>query len=422
MDDRNHQNDTIMKIFANLNFLRRALTIFLLMFGVLLFAGTAAGFGATGTEAITSLIGAEDSLLVVDPDGRIIISKNDTKKLIPASILKIFTSLVAMHYLGSEHHYRTEFFIDNNSNLKIKGFGDPLLISEIVREISHLLATLLGQSTIINDLIVDDSYFRQPLTIPGISSSSQPYDAPNGALCVNFNTVFFKHTKSGYISAEPQTPLLPYVEKKISNQKLKVGRIVLSHIENENTVYAGRLFEYFLKQEGVQFSGNVKPGKVNHSRDKLIFRYTSRFSLAQIISKLLEHSNNFTTNQLIISAGIEAAGPPGNLEKGVAAAMAYAAKELAIDDMTIVEGSGISRQNRVSALQMMHVLEAFEPNFVMLRQQGRDFYKTGTLHGINTRAGYIASQNGGRYRYVVMVNTKGKSTKPIMRQLLQLLK
>jgi D-alanyl-D-alanine carboxypeptidase/D-alanyl-D-alanine-endopeptidase (penicillin-binding protein 4) len=69
----------------------------------------------------------------------------------------------------------------------------------------------------------------------------------------------------------------------------------------------------------------------------------------------------------------------------------------------------------------MAVLEAFEPNFVLLRQQGRDFYKTGTLNGIRTRAGYIASQNGGRYRYVVMLNTSGKSTRPIMRQLLQIL-
>ncbi|MFC1881697.1 D-alanyl-D-alanine carboxypeptidase/D-alanyl-D-alanine-endopeptidase [Thermodesulfobacteriota bacterium] len=410
-----------IEIAAKLNLFRRIVTIFLLIFGVTYFVGAATGFAATGTEAITSLIGAEDSLLVVDPNGSIIISKNDTKKLIPASILKIFTSLVAIHYLGPEHHYRTEFFIDNNSNLKIRGFGDPLLTSEIVREISHLLAALLGQSNVINDLIVDDSYFNQPLTVPGISSSSQPYDAPNGALCVNFNTVFFKQTESGYISAEPQTPLLPYAEKKISTRELKAGRIVLSHVENENTVYAGKLFEYFLKQEGVQFSGNVKLGKVNLSHDKLIFRYTSRFSLAQIISKLLEHSNNFTTNQLLISAGIKAFSPPGNLEKGVEAALAYASKELEIDDMTIVEGSGISRQNRVSAGQMLRILEAFEPNFVLLRQQGRDFYKTGTLHGINTRAGYIASQNGGRYRYVVMVNTQGKSTKPIMRQLLKIL-
>jgi D-alanyl-D-alanine carboxypeptidase/D-alanyl-D-alanine-endopeptidase (penicillin-binding protein 4) len=410
-----------MDIVAKLGLLRRIITIFVLLFGVVPSVGAAAGFGATGTEAITALIGAEDSIMVVDPNGSIIISKNDTKKLIPASTLKIFTALVAIHYLGPEHRYRTEFFIDDHSNLKIKGFGDPLLTSEIVQEISRLLAALLGRSTTINDLIVDDSYFNQPLTIPGISSSSQPYDAPNGALCVNFNTVFFKQTESGYISAEPQTPLLPYAEKKISNRELQAGRIVLSHVENENTVYAGKLFEYFLKQEGVPFSGKVKLGKVNQSRDKLIFRYTSRFSLAQIISKMLEHSNNFTTNQLFISAGIKAFSPPGNLEKGVAAALAYASSELEIDDMTIVEGSGISRQNRVSAEQMLRILAAFEPNFLLLRQQGRDFYKTGTLHGISTRAGYIASQNGGRYRYVVMVNTQGKSTRPIMRQLLKFL-
>jgi D-alanyl-D-alanine carboxypeptidase/D-alanyl-D-alanine-endopeptidase (penicillin-binding protein 4) len=410
-----------MKIVDSLNFCHKPGVSFLLTVAVVIFLGSSTGLGASGPEAVTSLIGAEDSILVVDPQGSIIIAKNDGKKLIPASILKLFTALVAFNYLGPDHRYRTEFFIDNNSNLKIKGYGDPLLISEIVREISRLLAALIGKGTIINDLVVDDSYFSQPLTIPGISSSSQPYDAPNGALCVNFNTVFFKHTHSGYISAEPQTPLLPYAEKKITNRKLNAGRIVLSHVNNENTIYAGKLFEYFLKQEGVQFSGDVKPGKVNHSHDKLIFRYSSRFSLAQIISKLLEHSNNFTTNQLLISTGIKAYGPPGNLEKGVEAALAYAVKELAIEDMTIAEGSGISRQNRVSAQQLIRVLEGFQPHFVLLRQKGRDFYKTGTLHGINTRAGFIASQNGGQYRYVVMVNTQGQSTRPIMRQLLKVL-
>jgi len=417
----NQPNDTRMKILAMPDFYRKAIATFLVSIWILAFGWTPPGFGATGAEAITSLIGAEDSLLVADPDGRIIISKNDTQKLIPASILKIFTSLTALHYLGPDHRYRTEFFIDDNFNLKIKGFGDPLLISEIVRDIARLLAALLGRATVINDVIVDDSYFSQPLTIPGISSSSQPYDAPNGALCVNFNTVFFKHTKSGYISSEPQTPLLPFAEKKIRKRKEKAGRIVLSHVEKENTVYAGNLFEYFLKQDGVQVNGDVRPGTVNHDRDKLIFRYTSRFTLTEIIAKLLAHSNNFTTNQLFISAGIEVFSPPGNLEKGVAAALAYASKELKIDDMTLVEGSGVSRQNKVSARQMMRILAAFEPNFVLLRQQGRDFYKTGTLSGVNTRAGYIASQNGGRYRYVVMVNTPGKSTRPIMRRLLRFL-
>ena len=410
-----------MKIVDSLNLFHKAVIFCLLTVSIVTILGFSTGYGATEKQAVLALIGAQDSLLVVDTNGEIVISKNHTQQLLPASILKLFTSLVAIHYLGPEYRYHTEFFIDKNSNLKIKGFGDPLLISEIVRDISRLLTALLGQTAIINDLVVDDTYFIQPLTIPGVSSSLQPYDAPNGALCVNFNTVFFKSSHSGYTSAEPQTPLLGFAEKIIHKRKLKTGRIVLSHVEKENTIYAGKLFEYFLKQEGVQIRGKVTPGKVNYTHDRLIFRYTSRFSLTEIISKLLEHSNNFTTNQLLITAGTKAFGPPGNLAKGVEAAMAYASRELAIADMTIVEGSGIARQNRVSARQMMRVLEAFEPNFVLLRQQGRDFYKTGTLHGINTRAGYITSKNGGRYRYVVMLNTPGKSTKPIMRQLLKVL-
>jgi D-alanyl-D-alanine carboxypeptidase/D-alanyl-D-alanine-endopeptidase (penicillin-binding protein 4) len=281
-----------------------------------------------------------------------------------------------------------------------------------------LLAGLIGSAAVINDLIVDDSYFNRPLTIPGISSSTQPYDAPNGALCVNFNTVFFKHTQSGYTSAEAQTPLLPFAENKIKLLKPKSGRIVLSHLEKENTIYAGRLFRYFLVRHGVQLRGTVKSGQVDKSADKLLYRYVSRFTLPQIIAKLLEHSNNFTTNQLLISCGIKKFGQPGNLEKGVAALVDFAADELHINDMKIIEGSGISRKNKVSANQMLRVLAEFKSHRKLLRRQGRQYYKTGTLYGINTRAGFIASSHGGFYRFVVMINTPGKSTKPVMRRLL----
>jgi len=376
---------------------------------------------AHGFESIKSLIGSHDALIISDSKGQTIISKNENKKLVPASILKLLTSLVALHYLGPDYRYATEFYLDRHSNLKIKGFGDPLLISEIINDIAARLCELIGGSAVINDLVVDDSYFNQPLTIPGISSSSQPFDAPNGALCVNFNTVFFKRRQSGYISAEAQTPLLPYAEKKIRARNLKNGRFILSHRENENAIYAGKLFQYFLKQHGVEFSGTVTPGRVNETGDKLIYRYVSRFSLTQIISKLLEHSNNFTTNQLFITSGLEALGPPGNLGKGVAAALDYTSNVLDIKNLSIVEGSGISRRNRISAHQMLRVLDEFEPHHRLMRKKGREFYKTGTLYGVNTRAGYIADGNGGLYRYVVMINTPGKSTNPIMRKLLKIL-
>ncbi|MCK4620156.1 MAG: D-alanyl-D-alanine carboxypeptidase, partial [Desulfobacterales bacterium] len=63
---------------------------------------------------MVNLIGDHDAVLVADHQGRIIVSKNADKKLIPASTLKILTSLVAIHYLGPDYRFITEFYLDNN--------------------------------------------------------------------------------------------------------------------------------------------------------------------------------------------------------------------------------------------------------------------------------------------------------------------
>ena len=360
-------------------------------------------------------------MLVADPRGQILFSKHAEEKLIPASILKIFSSLVALQFLGNDYRFPTEFYLDEQSNLKIKGYGDPLLISEVVAKIAQVLAVLLKNTQPLNDLVLDDSYFEQPLTIPGVNSSSQPFDAPNGALCVNFNTVNFERTTEGYISAEPQTPLLPYVVQKIKATKLNKGRIVFSHNKNEITIYAGELFQYFLNKEGIRFRGAVKLGRINPESDRLIFRYHSVSAVDQIVAQLLEHSNNFVTNQLLIAAGAQTIGSPGTLAKGVALASDYAKNELEIEDLTLAEGSGISRDNRVSALQMDRVLQKFLPYRHLMRREGREFYKTGTLYGISTRAGYVKTADGELWRYVILLNTPGKSTDPLILRLLRIL-
>ncbi|MGD2188098.1 MAG: D-alanyl-D-alanine carboxypeptidase [Desulfobacterales bacterium] len=376
---------------------------------------------ARDLDELDRFIGRQDSILITDSQEQILLAKNADKRRIPASILKIFTSLIALHYLGKDYRFPTEFYLDEQSNLKIKGYGDPLLVSEVILKISQVLAVLLKNSQPMNNLILDDSYFSQPLTIPGITSSSQPYDAPNGALCVNFNTVNFKHTSQGYVSAEPQTPLLPFVINKIKASNLKKGRIVFSHNKSEITIYAGKLFQHFLEKRGIRFTGKVKLGRINASTDRLIFRYDSVSSLEQIVAKLLEHSNNFTTNQLLIATGAEILGPPGTLAKGVTIASDYAKNEFGIENMEIVEGSGISRDNQVSALQMDRALQAFLPYHYLMRREGREFYKTGTLYGISTRAGYIKRSSGEICRYVIMLNSPGKSTDSLILRLLRIL-
>ena len=390
----------------------------LLMLGLLMLP---AGLNAQDFSELDAMIGQNDSILITDAREQILFSKNADQKRIPASILKIFTSLMALHYLGDDYRFPTEFYLDGQRNLKIKGYGDPMLISEVIIKISQVLAVLLKKSNPLNNLILDDAYFRQPLTIPGITSSAQPYDAPNGALCVNFNTVAFKRTAKGYVSAEPQTPLLPFVIKRIKASKLKAGRIVFSHHKDEISIYAGLLFQYFLKKQGIRFIGKVRLGRVNADADRLIYRYESLTTLNQNVVRLLEHSNNFMTNQLLIATGAKIIGSPGTLEKGVTIATDYAKELLGLADITIVEGSGISRDNKVSAAQMDRVLQEFLPYHYYMRRSGREYYKTGTLYGISTRAGYIRRTSGQLCRYVIMLNTPGKSTEPLALRLLRIL-
>ncbi len=367
-------------------------------------------------DDLEHLIGSRDAVLVSDPNGHIIFSKNVDKKLIPASTIKIFTALSAIHYLGPDYKFFTEFYLDRHSNLKIKGYGDPFLISETVEKMIHRLSMVLyAELNIINDLVLDDSYFDASTVIPGVNVSYEPYDAPNGALCVNFNTVNFKRNKNGvYVSAESQTPMLPFILPRVKASQMDHGRIVLSSQRNEITRYAGHLFLYFLKKEGIRFNGRLRLGKVQKEADKLIYRYVSSFSLMQTLSKLLEYSNNFIANQLLITLGAKAYGPPGNLEKGVRASLIFAKNILDIDDIQIEEGSGISRKNQISARDFYKILNAFIPYYFLMRHTDQMFYKTGTLKGIHTRAGYIKKKNGELYPFVLMINTPGKSPEPMI--------
>jgi len=367
-------------------------------------------------DDLEHLIGDRDAVLISDPKGHIIFSKNVDKKLIPASTIKIFTALAAIHYLGPDYKFFTEFYMDRHSNLKIKGYGDPLLISETVETMIHRLSMILySEFNTLNDLVLDDSFFDASTVIPGVNVSYEPYDAPSGALCVNFNTVNFMRNKDGvYVSAESQTPLLPFILSRVKASQMDHGRIVLSSQRNEITRYAGNLFLYFLKKEGIRLNGSLKLGKVQKGADKLIYRYVSSFSLMQTLSKLLEYSNNFIANQLLITVGAKTYGPPGNLEKGVRAALIFAKEILEIDHIQIEEGSGISRKNKISTRDFYKILNAFIPYYFLMRHTDQMFYKTGTLKGIHTRAGYIKKKNGALYPFVLMINTPGKSPEPMM--------
>ena len=377
-------------------------------------------------------------ILLADPQGHIILEENANTQFIPASTLKVFTALIALEYLGPDFHFKTDFFLDGYLNLKIKGQGDPLLTSREIGTISSHMGEMLKKKQIsdIHGLMVDGSAFESGITIPGTSRTLNPYDASVGALSANFNTVSFKtrrHEKgkvkkpapntqhptsttqnpTKWISAEPETPLIPFARKLVAMAGMKEGRIPLPR--GMEGLYAGHLFEWFLKGEGIKTKQGVTSEKVN-GKDRLIFTWYSPYNLTQVVAKLLYYSNNFMANQVFLTLGLKEGGAPATLDKGIKVAMAHAAS-LGINDLFIEEGSGLSRQNRISPRSMLKILQAFKPHHALMKYKNNEYYKTGTLQGVRTRCGYFKGRQGQLYPFVIMVNNGNKGYGQIKKKL-----
>ena len=353
-----------------------------------------------------------DSFLLATPQGKVLFEKNADKQRVPASTLKILTSLAVLDHFGTSYRFKTEFYKDKGGNLKIKGYGDPLLVSEALNQIAEILAR---KGEPFRNIILDDTYFDRKIRVPGSDNTTNPYDAPIGALCANFNTVAFRRQKSGGIcSTERQTPMIPFMIRQIRSQGLKSGRRTFTHDSKVAALYVGELLRYLLKKSGAQVTGKIQFGSVSRT-DTLLFTYRSLFPMETVVQKMLHSSSNFMANQIFVALGAAVYGPPGTLEKGVRATRAYIKRELGLTHYKLIEGSGLSRKNHLSAYDMLAILEKFRPYKDLLKSQNDVLYKTGSLKGIRTRAGYIESRVLGPCCFAVFFNRKGSNMPAMVR-------
>jgi D-alanyl-D-alanine carboxypeptidase/D-alanyl-D-alanine-endopeptidase (penicillin-binding protein 4) len=137
--------------------------------------------------------------------------------------------------------------------------------------------------------------------------------------------------------------------------------------------------------------------------------------LEDAIRKMMAFSNNFMANQILVTLGAREYGPPGNLKKGERLLSRFAAEALHLKGIKIAEGSGISRQNRLSALDMLAVLKAFAPYRNLLTRKGRILYKSGTLRGIKARAGYVEGREGNLFYFVIFLKGSNANITKVMR-------
>lgn len=60
------------------------------------------------------------SVVMNDENGERILSINEDQKLVPASIVKVLTSQIALDILGEDFRFETELFTNDNGDLIIK--------------------------------------------------------------------------------------------------------------------------------------------------------------------------------------------------------------------------------------------------------------------------------------------------------------
>lgn len=365
----------------------------------------ASAAGPPASRAVLAKVLRNGGALVLDAHGAELFSHRADEHFIPASTLKLATVAAALDGLGAAYRFPTEFFLDSQGRLYVKGYGDPRLVSEELRLIAKELA---GKLTRVSSVILDDTYFAET-RLDGASSSTNPYDATNGALLVNFNTVYLERLPGGEIrSAESQTPLTPLARSLGGRLSLKRERINLGPKHDFALRYFGELLIAFLRNEGIDAGGTVSYGSVPPGA-KLILRHLSSQTLEEVSRGLLEYSTNFSANQIFLALGAKRFGAPATADKGARAVGDFLRKELGFEDFTIVEGAGLSRKNRLTPRQMTKLLDRYAAQYGTRRsllpvEKGRYHAKTGSLTGVSTLCGLTDIPGRGEARFAILVN------------------
>jgi D-alanyl-D-alanine carboxypeptidase/D-alanyl-D-alanine-endopeptidase (penicillin-binding protein 4) len=370
--------------------MKKMRSVFLLCLGLCL--ALPASLWAGAGQSLESLV--ENGGLIVTRNGAIIYEQNADSQFMPASVQKIGTALAAIQILGKEYRFTTRFYLNNDRDLYIQGLADPLLVSE---EVAKIVTALRGRGlVVIRNIYLDDSGCQLENGTDGASNTLNPYDAQNSCLAVNFNTInLSKGADNSVRSGEEQTPALPLMRELAQGLPPGNHRINATVTGNQSLRYVGELFVSMFKKQGVTVRGEIIPGPVPEGL-KPLYEHTSSKTLDEVLTGLLKYSNNFIANQLFLAMGAKEYGWPATWDKGQRAMTVFYRNTLGLSEKDIVvrEGSGLSRQNRVTPRGMLVILEAFKPHAGLLPFENNCLRKSGTMTGVYGYAGYFAGARG----------------------------
>ncbi|SDT94810.1 D-alanyl-D-alanine carboxypeptidase / D-alanyl-D-alanine-endopeptidase (penicillin-binding protein 4) [Pseudomonas pohangensis] len=392
---------------------------------------------------------------------------NADKPMNPASTMKLVTSWAALELLGPTYTWKTAFYSDGvlrngvlNGNLYLKGGGDPKLNLEKLWLLMRDLRAN-GVQQITGDLVVDRSYFIQPahsaFNDDG-GDKNKPYLVGPDSLLVNLKAVrIITRAEDDKISVSLEPPM---AKVRIDNRvkllkrakcpgwpdvrynpvsefdgitlivtgKINAGCSSQSYISLfDHANYAAGAVRAIWQELGGKILGKDRQGTV--PKQATLLASASSPDLVEIIRDINKYSNNTMARQLFLSIGAKART---SADQDDAQAAQRAIKQLMRskginpDQLVMENGSGLSRNERISANELSLVLQdiwngpyaaEFTASLPLVGMDGtmrkrlrntpmlgQAHIKTGTLNNVRAIAGFSRDRNGQTWAVVAMLN------------------
>ena len=390
-----------------------------------------------------------------------LLAHKETISRVPASVMKLITSYVALGVLGPNYRWPLDVYTKGtvqNSTLKgdliIKGYGSPEFNTE---ELSKVLQGIRakGIRNIKGRVVFDNSHFSIPKQHAGAfdGKTFASYNAQPDALLYNERlSKFHVRAKGKRVSVTTSTPAhnLKIVNRMRKTRRGCRPRIGISHrgsqvvatfsgnfssrcgtrrydrvISKPAEMIYGSMKAMWKRDVGGTFNARFAMGHVP-ANAKLLHKTFSR-TLTQILPAIDKDSNNVMARQLLLTIGAKHFGGQGTPRKGANAASAWLnTRGLHFPELRIENGSGLSRHARISARHLGDLLvDAYKSPYRNVLMQslaiagvdgtmkrrfrrspvrGRGFFKTGTLRDVRSIAGYVKASNGKTYVISIMHN------------------
>jgi serine-type D-Ala-D-Ala carboxypeptidase/endopeptidase (penicillin-binding protein 4) len=382
----------------------------------------------------------------------------------PASVMKLVTTYAGLELLGPAYTWSSGVWVDGTvsggvlqGSLIIQGRGDPKLVVErlwlLLRRVQGL-----GIKSITGDILLDRSAFAAAPTNPAEFDGEplRPYNAAPDALLINFKSVvmtFVPNPASGVASVSFDPPL--------ANVQMQAS-VPLAAKGADCGDYRSALAADFSDPSRISFKGSYSPacgekvwpvayadpasyneravlglwqemggklgGRVREGRAPAGLKSTFEVSsppLVEVIRDINKFSNNVMAQQLFLSLSL---GKPGGASFEASREVVrtwWAGRFGEADALVLDNGSGLSRQERLTPQGLARMLQAAYVSGAMPElmsslpivgvdgtlknvrsrvSQGWAHLKSGTLRDSTALAGYVHSPNGKRWVVIGVIN------------------